>query len=709
MRLPPIVPLCALRLMAVAGCAAWVSGEALQAQDCLGDFTVTVTPLPEDGTYDCGQTVTFCLTVNTWNTTNANWLQGVVASFGPGWDMNTLVPGAPPGTIGGSGGTWGWYDSVTGTAPTNIGPQGPGFFFDLDNDGNPGNNFGDFANAGPWTFCWTISVASGADCENGADLTVSINTFGDSETGSWGSAGCLDDEIVVLPATVMACPTAGIGSPQVLCNNGTALDLFSTLTGDPDASGVWTGPGGVPSSGVVDPASSPSGDYTYTVTPTDDCPVVSTTVPVTINPLPDAGTDGSIALCETDPITDLFPVLGGTPQPGGSWTAPGGGPSTGVVDPATAGNGVFTYTVNGVLPCPNVSATVTLTIDHLPDPGTGQALSMCPEADVVDLFAQLGNQAEAGGVWTDPNGTTTDPVFDPAHEAPGNYTYTVSGTGACAGEQLTAVMHTIVFPSPDPLFTFAPDHGCTPLDVDFGLKNMGNTVAAEWTFGDGSTGTGVPGITHTYTAPGTISVGTFVTDVNGCVADTMLYHIIRVYPPPTALFHYTPFPELTTENTHLTFTAFQPELENYAWTIDQVQRTGQEVSYDFPYGWAGSYPVCLTVTDSIACTATLCDTIVIHDPLAVYVPNTFTPDGDGVNDVWKPSLVSADPKDLTMEVYDRWGQVVFASNAPDMGWNGGKGNSGGVLPQGIYNWHLRLRNIFTAESKEYFGHVSLLK
>jgi gliding motility-associated-like protein len=274
---------------------------------------------------------------------------------------------------------------------------------------------------------------------------------------------------------------------------------------------------------------------------------------------------------------------------------------------------------------------------------------------------------------------------------------------------LTAVINTAVFPSPDPLFTFEPDHGCTPLEVVFGLKNAGNTVSADWTFGDGSTGTGLTDITHIYIFPGTISVGTHVVDANGCVADTVLHHIIRVYPPPTALFHYTPLPELTTENTHLEFTAFQPELESYQWTLGQVQRMGQEVSYDFPYGWAGSYSVCLTVTDSIACTATLCDTIVIHDPLAVYVPNTFTPDGDGVNDVWKPSLVSADPKDLSMEVYDRWGQVVFASESPDMGWNGGQGNSGSVLPQGIYSWRLQLRNIFTAESKEYFGHVSLLK
>lgn len=707
MRVPWVIRSSVPRVAVAMACVA--PGFALQAQDCLGDYVITASPPPVDGTYDCGQTVTFCLTVNTWNTTNANWLQGVVASFGPGWDLNTLVPGTPPATVGGSGGTWGWYNSVTGTAGTNIGPQGPGFFFDLDNDGDPGNNFGDFATAGPWTFCWTISVASGADCVNGADLTVSINTFGDSETGGWGSEGCHDDPLVIVPATVMACPSAGIGIPQVLCDNGAPLDLFTTLGGTPDATGTWTGPGGGTVTGVVDPAAGPPGDYTYTVTPADDCPVVSATVPVTINPLPHAGTDGSIALCGTDPAADLFTVLGGAPDAGGAWTDPGNQASTGQVDPATASGGVFVYTVSGIAPCPDATAAVTVTIDHLPDPGVDHAVSMCPEAAVVDLFAQLGNQADAGGVWSGPDGTITTADFDPAHDPPGNYTYTVSGTGACAGEERTAVVHTLVFPSPDPFFTFDVDHGCTPLEVAFGLKNAGNTVSAEWTFGDGTTGTGVPDITHTYTGPGTVSVGTFVTDANGCVADTALLHIIRVYPPPSALFHFTPYPELTTDDTHLTFTAFQPELANYAWTIDHAEATGREVTYDFPYTGPGSYPVCLTVTDSIACAATLCDTIVIHDPLAVYVPNTFTPDGDGINDVWKPSLLSADPKDLSLEVYDRWGEVVFASDSPDMGWNGGMGNSSGVLPQGIYNWHLRLTNLFTAERREYFGHVSLLK
>ncbi|HMC96460.1 MAG TPA: hypothetical protein VKG92_02305, partial [Flavobacteriales bacterium] len=180
-------------LRSFAGCAI-LAGSGLFAQPCLVSYTFTSNPPPVAGTYGCGETVTFCYTVTNWNSTNVNWFHGLEITFGPGWDLSTLVPGPPPATCGGSGGTWGWYNSVTGTATTAIGPQGPGFFFDLDNDGNPGNNFGDFCvGAVNWQFCWTISVLSPPACVNGLGLGVSVNSFGDSETGSWSSAGCGGD------------------------------------------------------------------------------------------------------------------------------------------------------------------------------------------------------------------------------------------------------------------------------------------------------------------------------------------------------------------------------------------------------------------------------------------------------------------------------------------------------------------------------------
>jgi hypothetical protein len=172
----------------------------MQAQPCATSYSLTVSPLPTAGTYACGQSVTFCFTVTGWNSTNANWFHGITASFGPGWDMSTLSPGPPPATCGASAGTWGWENSVQGTAGSNIGAQGPGFFFDLDNDGNPGNNFGDFCvGVTDWEFCWTINVLDGPACINGLGLGVTFNTFGDSETGGWGSAACNTDPIIPSP------------------------------------------------------------------------------------------------------------------------------------------------------------------------------------------------------------------------------------------------------------------------------------------------------------------------------------------------------------------------------------------------------------------------------------------------------------------------------------------------------------------------------
>ena len=186
-----------LRLPLLFSLLSLLFSGALHAQPCLNGWNLTANPLPTNGTYASGETVTFCFTVTGWNTTNANWFHGVVATFGPGWDMSTLVPGPPPPTCGTSTGTWGWYNSVQGTSGSNIGPQGPGFFFDLNNDGNAGNNFGDFCTGTQnWQFCWTISVVSGADCSNGLDLGMSVNTFSDSQTGSWGSVACTNDAIV---------------------------------------------------------------------------------------------------------------------------------------------------------------------------------------------------------------------------------------------------------------------------------------------------------------------------------------------------------------------------------------------------------------------------------------------------------------------------------------------------------------------------------
>jgi hypothetical protein len=104
---------------------------------CLNSYTRSrPAPMPLNGTYACGQTVNFCFTVTNWSQQNTNWFHGLSIALGPGWDASTLTPVSAPPPCQGTG-SWDWYTSVTGTAGTNIGPQGPGWFF---NTGAPGRS-----------------------------------------------------------------------------------------------------------------------------------------------------------------------------------------------------------------------------------------------------------------------------------------------------------------------------------------------------------------------------------------------------------------------------------------------------------------------------------------------------------------------------------------------------------------------------------------
>ncbi|MBK7555843.1 MAG: hypothetical protein IPI55_14910 [Flavobacteriales bacterium] len=166
---------------------------------------------------------------------------------------------------------------------------------------------------------------------------------------------------------------------------------------------------------MFDPSMMSAGVYTYTVAGAAPCPTEDATVTVTINTPPDPGTNGSITLCSTDPAVSLFAQLGGSPDVGGAWSGPspvGGG----MFDPSNMSAGVYTYTVVGIAPCPSEDATVTVTINTPPDPGTNGSITLCSTDPAVSLFAQLGGTPDAGGAWSGPS-PVAGGMFDPSNNA----------------------------------------------------------------------------------------------------------------------------------------------------------------------------------------------------------------------------------------------------------------------------------------------------
>jgi hypothetical protein len=215
--------------------------------------------------------------------------------------------------------------------------------------------------------------------------------------------------------------------------------LLPVLGGTAQAGGSWIAPGGGTFAGTYDPAVNASGAYVYTVIGAAPCVNATAAVTVTEITIADAGSSGAVALCSTDGPLALFTALGGSPQAGGSWTAPGGAAFGGTYDPAADGPGVFTYTVASASPCPNTSASVIVTEALAPDAGTNGSLALCTTAAPVALFASL-TGAQAGGNWTAPGGAAFSGTFDPAIDASGLYTYTLTGTAPCVNDLSTVAV-----------------------------------------------------------------------------------------------------------------------------------------------------------------------------------------------------------------------------------------------------------------------------
>lgn len=152
---------------------------------CAGTQSFTLTPPPSGGTYNPGQVVTMCYTMNGYSQAGTNWIEGFDLTLGPGWA--SVTPQSAPANCGGNGtgGQWVWKTSVTSTT-TPITTVGPGYFFDLAIDGNPGNDFGD-AGTCVWTFCVTLTVANVCTPQN---LLLQVTAGPDGLWGSYISNTC---------------------------------------------------------------------------------------------------------------------------------------------------------------------------------------------------------------------------------------------------------------------------------------------------------------------------------------------------------------------------------------------------------------------------------------------------------------------------------------------------------------------------------------
>jgi len=225
--------------------------------------------------------------------------------------------------------------------------------------------------------------------------------------------------------------------------------------------------------------------------------------------------------------------------------------------------------------------------------------------------------------------------------------------------------------------------GCTPAALTF--NNLSEPINEEytilWDFGDGNTSSELSPI-HLYENEGIYTVNLEVTSPIGCYNDRNFPNLIRVKPSPVADFDCSP-EEFNSLNNDIFLTDQSLLAERLQWIIPGVG-TSDELNPMFSLPDTGVYEINLIAIHESGCPDTMTKFIDVIPLNTLFFPNAFTPNNDGKNDTFKPEGLIEGYSEFELNIWNRWGEMIYTSPDIYQGWNGSKNNVGDPSPIGTY-------------------------
>ena len=226
----------------------------------------------------------------------------------------------------------------------------------------------------------------------------------------------------------------------------------------------------------------------------------------------------------------------------------------------------------------------------------------------------------------------------------------------------------------------------------------------QWSINGKLAGDG-PILTIDFDTAGTYSVGLLVISGNGCLDTLAVTDLITVHPLPIAGFYTDPSRTGILSPEILVVDSSQLAAE---WAYDLGNgHTSAEQNPAHTYATFGTYLIQQIVTSIYGCLDTAYQQLIIDPDLLNYVPNTFTPNGDGINDVFMPSLDGFVVREYNMTIWNRWGELIFETNDKAKAWDGSL--AGGPVQDGVYIWQLEVLAEDGVGRKMQRGHVLVLR
>ena len=366
------------------------------------------------------------------------------------------------------------------------------------------------------TWEWYTGSCGGTSVGTGSSITVSptsTTTYYVRAEGTCNTTTCVSKTITV--NTNSTSPTSVNATVNPVCEgSASTLSIVGGVLGT-GATWEWY-EGGCGSGSAVGTGTSitinPTNSTTYYVRAEGTCNTTScASIAVTVTPGANAGISQSVSVCEGAGNLNLLSELGGSPSGGGTWTNSLNDTVSNIFNPSTMASDVFTYTVLGNPPCGDASATVTVTVNPLPNVSfTGLDSMYCGTGTVL----LTGNQA--------PNGTFSGTDIIDNGDGTATYNYLTTGThniiysytnsNVCTSVDTQVVT---VYNMPSVVFVGLDTSYCEGSNI---INIIGNQAPDGSFFGIGITDNGNGSATYT---PSTVGLQTIVyqyTDINNCTA-----------------------------------------------------------------------------------------------------------------------------------------------------------------------------------------------
>lgn len=493
--------------------------------------------------------------------------------------------------------------------------------------------------SGPTTFCVgdsvTLTAAGGTTylwSTGATSASINVTTSGNYSVIVTDVCG---SDTVSQSTTVLPLPTAAIvaSGPTTFCAGDSVL-----LTASGGNTYLW-------STGATTASIYVSAAGTYTVTSTNACGSAAATQTITNSPLPVASISAS------GPTTFC---------PGGNvtLTASGGGTylwSNSNTTSSITVNSAGLYIVAVTNTCGTDTAQINVTLLPLPVAGISASgpLSFC-EGNTIQLSATGGTSYQ----WSTGSSSSSITV-DTAG------TFSVIATNACGSD--TTQVSTSILPLPT-----AQVSGNTVI-CPGETTVLSATGSGTFTWNTGATSSSIA-----TAIPGTY----FVVATNACGSDTAFL----VVQPSVVNAGFTVSTDSGQVPLTVSFTDASVNANTWNWNLGPNGSSSSQNPTE-TFTSPGTYTITLVVTNADGCQDTAYLVIFVADvPGVVEIPNVFTPNGDGVNDVFIPYTEGI--AQMTMEIYDRWGVLMFKTSSPPEGWDG-TNPSGSDAVDGTYYYVVR--------------------